>query len=463
MVLELHIELLGTNPGVWRRVLVPKTITLAELHAVIQAAFGWNDSHLHEFMTGLGERYGIPDPEYDAPGSIKSESTPLTMALGKTTTLHYLYDFGDDWEHRIRVKETLLALEEQALVLPACTGGACATPPDDCGGVLGYAEFVRAMANRHHRKHEEMAEWIGTDKWNAKAFDIGKVNARLSKIKLQVEDNRLRTKAATAMDSFAQAEAQSWWAKAYGEADPAARFGPAERNELGRLVDELGLDLGNAVGHLVPLSYTTLHGYLCCIVVGPTGLSPSVWLKALLPFPDEPTAHYLRLLALMRGLVAELEKDFSRPNPLIRLPALGIKNGGSATKIPPPPLRSLNDWCTAFLQAVALQPAKWDPFNRPREYACYLLEPFWHNGTPNGEREREELFYQGCSHSGHFTALEARQMTADYMRKLLPLDRRAAEIRRHLKSLWEHWHGVRDFLELMAMVSRYGPNNAYEK
>ena len=61
-ILQLHIELRGTKPKVWRRVLVPETITLVKLHLVIQAAFGWGHSHLHEFIAGDGERYGTPDP-----------------------------------------------------------------------------------------------------------------------------------------------------------------------------------------------------------------------------------------------------------------------------------------------------------------------------------------------------------------------------------------------------------------
>ncbi len=80
-ILQLHIELRGTKPKVWRRVLVPDTITLLRLHLVIQAAFGWGHSHMHEFIAGDGERYGTPDPMYDAPGSIASENTRLTTAL----------------------------------------------------------------------------------------------------------------------------------------------------------------------------------------------------------------------------------------------------------------------------------------------------------------------------------------------------------------------------------------------
>ena len=85
-ILQVRIELRGTKPKVWRRVLVPQTITLLKLHLVIQAAFGWEHSHLHEFIAGDGKRYGSPDPMYDSPGSINSENTMpsvVSMAMSE--------------------------------------------------------------------------------------------------------------------------------------------------------------------------------------------------------------------------------------------------------------------------------------------------------------------------------------------------------------------------------------------
>lgn len=167
-ILQLHIELRGTKPKVWRRVLVPETITLVKLHLVIQAAFGWGHSHLHEFIAGDGERYGTPDPMYDTPGSITSENTRLTTALRKST-LNYVYDFGDYWEHRIKVEKTLAPVP--GLDPPLCVGGAC-------------AEFVQAMADPDDPEHDNLAEWIGTDSWDPAAFDTIEVNDRLAAIKL---------------------------------------------------------------------------------------------------------------------------------------------------------------------------------------------------------------------------------------------------------------------------------------
>jgi hypothetical protein len=170
-----------TKPKVWRRVLVPQTITLLQLHLVIQAAFGWGHSHLHEFIAADGERYGTADPMYDSPGSIKSEKVRLTTVL-RTTTLSYVYDFGDYWDHRITIEKTHSA--DPLMTLPFCIGGAGATPPEDCGGIPGYDDFVQAMSDPNHPEHAHLAEWVGLDSWDARAFDSTEVNDRLAEIKL---------------------------------------------------------------------------------------------------------------------------------------------------------------------------------------------------------------------------------------------------------------------------------------
>lgn len=178
--MQLHIELRGTKPKIWRRVLVPETISLAKLHLVIQAVFGWSGGHLHEFSVGE-ERYGTPDPDYVVPGSVRSESTRLASALGSSATMDYVYDFGDNWRHRIKVEKTLMP--DPLLKLPLCVGGANATPPDDCGGVYGYYDFVAAVSDPDHPEHAEMSEWIGRP-WDPADFSVDRVNSWLEDFKL---------------------------------------------------------------------------------------------------------------------------------------------------------------------------------------------------------------------------------------------------------------------------------------
>jgi hypothetical protein len=82
----------------------------------------------------------------------------------------------------ITVDKTLAG--DPLLELPFCVGGAGATPPEDCGGVSGYEDFVRAMADVDHPEHAHLAQWIGADTWDPAAFDSIEVNDRLARIKL---------------------------------------------------------------------------------------------------------------------------------------------------------------------------------------------------------------------------------------------------------------------------------------
>ena len=109
-VYQLKATILGTKPAVWRRVVVPEDIRLSELHQVLQAAFGWWNCHLHEFESH-GTRYGSDDHDDgwgDPPGD--ERRTRLRTITGPGSSFLYLYDFGDDWRHRIVVEKVLPAL-----------------------------------------------------------------------------------------------------------------------------------------------------------------------------------------------------------------------------------------------------------------------------------------------------------------------------------------------------------------
>ena len=180
-LLQLRIELCDTDPVVWRCVLVPDTITLVKLHAVIQAAMGWWDYHLHEFDIG-GLRYGIPDPEWDlGPELINEARKKLLTVLGNRRKFDYLYDFGDSWLHRITLEERLPMRQPQCYAL--CVAGENARPPEDVGGIPGYYEFLEVIADPSHEEHQSMLGWCGGS-FDPRRFDIDAVNESLKRIKL---------------------------------------------------------------------------------------------------------------------------------------------------------------------------------------------------------------------------------------------------------------------------------------
>ena len=174
--LQLKIELTGIKPVIWRRVLVPETITLPKLHLVIQAAMGWMDCHLHEFEI-LGERYGEPDPDWDmGDGPISEARVKLSKSLQGMTSFRYIYDFGDHWQHKIKVEKVFA--DDLGFALPLCVAGARACPPEDVGGEPGYSDFLEAVLNPLHEEHEQVLEWCGGD-FDPEHFEESVANFRM--------------------------------------------------------------------------------------------------------------------------------------------------------------------------------------------------------------------------------------------------------------------------------------------
>lgn len=141
-ILQLKITLKGiSKPPVWRRIQVRADTSFANLHEVIQAAFGWTDTHLHSFEY-LGEEIGVPNPEWDNDCVDEADTTLDEVLVGPKDRFRYTYDFGDDWEHEIVLEQVMEPNAGDGL--PALLTGKGACPPEDCGGRWGYAELKEA-------------------------------------------------------------------------------------------------------------------------------------------------------------------------------------------------------------------------------------------------------------------------------------------------------------------------------
>ncbi len=182
-VWQLRIELLDTQPLVWRRLLVPADITLPKLDRVIQTALGWTNSHLHEFVIN-GTHYAVLDPDWvdDLP-HVDERRVVLHEALGMDTRcFDYVYDFGDDWHHLVLV-ESRYPERPKSAQLVQCIDGENACPPEDVGGSGGYAEFLEAIVDPRHEEHQNYLTWVG-GRFDPTRFDREAVNRALAKIKL---------------------------------------------------------------------------------------------------------------------------------------------------------------------------------------------------------------------------------------------------------------------------------------
>jgi len=171
-VCQFKITLKGIMPLIWRRIQT-KDCTLDKLHEHIQTAMGWTNSHLHRFNIG-SVRYGDPELLYEGwedeippVNSLKTKISQVVPADGKRFSFDYEYDFGDGWEHEVLFEGCLRA--EKGTRYPLCVEGDRACPPEDVGGIYGYQEYLEALADSKHERHEEFMEWSGA--FDSEGFD----------------------------------------------------------------------------------------------------------------------------------------------------------------------------------------------------------------------------------------------------------------------------------------------------
>ncbi|HEY0418440.1 MAG TPA: plasmid pRiA4b ORF-3 family protein [Acetobacteraceae bacterium] len=175
--MQVKVWLLGISSMVWRRVLVPSTCTLRELHGVIQVAMGWEGIHLYQFCL-RSHRYGSWEVSASSP-----EVTLAALKLRRGTRFAYEYDLNIPWRHEVRIEDHLPA--EPGKASPRCIGGNGACPPEDCGGPAGF------MAGRTAMLSLDAMEDIGT-----MAEIIGQVVLERRTDLLDDEDTRWRLEGA---------------------------------------------------------------------------------------------------------------------------------------------------------------------------------------------------------------------------------------------------------------------------
>ncbi len=180
---QIHVTLEDIAPTIWRRLVVPITGSLSDLHQILQAAMGWTDSHLHQFEIGC-LRFGDADIlnqdryEGDAQAFDASEVRlrDFLFHYDSHPTFFYVYDFGDDWRHRVTL-EKLLSLMPAPKVA-TCVEGARCCPPEDVGGPPGYFEFLRVLLTPEPDEIEEqkhLKRWSG-GKFDPERFDVAKTD-----------------------------------------------------------------------------------------------------------------------------------------------------------------------------------------------------------------------------------------------------------------------------------------------
>ncbi len=188
--LVVRVDLRGASPPIWRRLEIDPSLTLDQVNAVVQAAFEWTNSHLHEFSTTVpGRRWRdqrfVPPFLMDDDDDATDESTVQvgTLLANPGDLVEYMYDFGDSWDHEILVEA--VGPPEPETRYPICLDGERAGPPEDSGGIWRYAYMLELMAdpnNEDPEALEEFLEWMDGP-FDPEAFDLKTISQRLGKLR----------------------------------------------------------------------------------------------------------------------------------------------------------------------------------------------------------------------------------------------------------------------------------------
>lgn len=182
-VYQFRIELRDIEPKIWRVIQVPETYTFWDFHVAIQDAMGWLDCHLHEFtvtdpITRKKVIIGTPTEEEEGffiEETIQSWKVMIADGFSKRNKkAYYCYDFGDDWQHIIKLEKILPKDKEQ--IYPRCIAGERACPPEDCGSTPGYEEIVDMLKNPEpdNEEYQEMMKWLGGS-YDPEYFDCSEI------------------------------------------------------------------------------------------------------------------------------------------------------------------------------------------------------------------------------------------------------------------------------------------------
>ena len=179
-IYQVQVALKGFKPKIWRRLLIPSDLLLSDFHKIIQVSMGWTNSHLHQFIKNrifYTERM-LDDDLWGEMDNVDYKFIRVSDLLKKEKErIIYEYDFGDGWEHHIIV-EKILPIDSK-INYPVCVKGKMNCPPEDCGGIWGYASMLEILEQPDHEEYESFIEWLG-GKFEPEYFDLEEINELLS-------------------------------------------------------------------------------------------------------------------------------------------------------------------------------------------------------------------------------------------------------------------------------------------
>ena len=159
---QLKMVINDSKPPIWRRVIVPAGITFSQLSMILNKAMGWCGYHSFEFEFYHLELRIIEDTEefgggYGPHDYLEASETFIREYLEKNDWFTYVYDLGDHWKHRVTVEKVL---EDYEYDYPQVIKFKGNCPPEDCGGIWGYYEYLEAIEDENYPDREERLAWL---------------------------------------------------------------------------------------------------------------------------------------------------------------------------------------------------------------------------------------------------------------------------------------------------------------
>lgn len=176
----LHISITFSDPLIWRRVQVPGTFTLAQLHDTIQLSMGWSDSHVHQFL--VGKISYEPTMRSKVPRESKRFDEHKyklhTLEEGMGFMFSYIYDAGEGWEHEIHLEEIVPPARQ--LKHPILLSGKMACPPESVGDIHQYHQLITTLESPDNKNQDRLYELTGRPDFDPSYFDLEAAKKRVS-------------------------------------------------------------------------------------------------------------------------------------------------------------------------------------------------------------------------------------------------------------------------------------------
>lgn len=176
----LHVSITFSDPLIWRRIQIPGTYTLAQLHDIIQLSMGWSDSYVHQFQ--VGKISYEPTMKSNVPRESKrfdEHNYKLhTLEEGMGFLFSYIYDAGEGWEHEIHLEEVIASTRQ--LKHPILLSGEMACPPEEVGDIHQYHQLITALESPDDKKQNSLYELTGRPDFDPNYFDLEAAKKRVS-------------------------------------------------------------------------------------------------------------------------------------------------------------------------------------------------------------------------------------------------------------------------------------------